>query len=240
MIKQLNPICAKTWHREFSQTEHYAQACGMYKHVISSYREMSLIKAAWHDSVYDTSRAVLEQHQVFDIVPHYYIKYLLEISPNTILDIGCGENIFKKIYPNIVGMDSDSKAKSDLFDHFDQDFVNGHVNVFDAVITINTVHFTAVTDIQQQLKWIHQILKPGGRAFVSTNLETWLMHTSKDCVLDLFPGVPDFYAVLNYVHQQAVDTGLNFLVMDYPALSISEDSTIRDEYNGNLRWVFTK
>ncbi len=87
---------------------------------------------------------------------------------------------------------------------------------------------------------IDRMLKPKGRAFVSTNFETWLMCTDKDTVMSMFGPWPKFNDVMDYIHQEIVATGLNFLVIDYPILSYSKESTVRDDHNGNLRLVFEK
>lgn len=238
MVQQLNPIDADAWRLEFFQSPQFEAAKDIYDHFIVSYQEMSIIKAAWHDTVYDAPRLVCEQHRVFDILPHYYIKWLIDIAPKKIVDIGCGLNVFKKIYPNIVGIDADPKSNCDIFDYLDADFVAGHLENFDAVISMNTIHFSSIDTVKERLLWIKKMLAPGGRAFVSTNIETWLMHTEKQKSLDLFGDIPKLPDILQYIHQQVVDTGIKFLVIDYPVLNYAMDSTIRDDYNGNLRWVF--
>lgn len=240
MIQQLNPIDTEKWWQEFQQSPQFAVSKTSYDYFIKSYQEMTIVKAAWHDTVYDLPRKVCEQHRVFDISPHYYIKFLLDICPEKFVDIGCGENVFKKIYPNIVGIDSDPTSNFDIFDHLDNDFVAGHLECFDAIISINTIHFSPIDTVKDRLLWIKEMLKPNGRAFISTNLETWLMYTDKQRSLSLFDGIPNLENLVQYVHQQVMDTGASFLVIDYPVLKYSHESTIRDDYNGNLRWVFEK
>lgn len=240
MVQQLNPLDIEAWWQEFQQRPEFAVSQTMYDHFIGSYQEMSIVKAAWHDTVYAIPRLVCEQHRVFDISPHYYIKFLLDISPKNFVDIGCGLNVFKKIYPEIIGIDSDPESNFDIFDHVDECFVSGHLECFDAVISINTIHFSSIETVKDRLLWIKDMLKSGGRAFVSTNLETWLMYTDKQRCLSLFDSIPSLTDLVQYVHQQAMDTGIDFLVIDYPALTYTNQSTIRDDYNGNLRWVFKK
>lgn len=212
----------------------------MYDHAISSHQEMTLLKAALHHTVYVDGRKICEQYKIFDIIPHYYIKFLLDTSPDSILDIGCGDNVLKKIYPNIIGMDADPNANYDVFDYFDEEFVDGHTNQYDAIISINAIHFSPIDTIKNRLSMIGRLLKPHGRAFVSTNFETWVMSTDKKVLVSMFGDFPKFDDVMHYIHQEIQATGLNFIVMDYPILSYSKQSSIRDEHNGNLRLVFEK
>ena len=240
-MMQLNPCQPDKWLEKFKQTPYYRKATTLYDHVISSHQEMSVLKAALHHSVYERGRFIGEEYKIFDIIPHYYIQFLLEASPESILDIGCGENNFKKIYPNIIGMDADpDNPKSDVFDYFDDGYVAGHQSMYDAVMTINTIHFSSIDSIKQRLLMISQLLKPGGRAFVSTNFETWLMYTETEVVTAMFGRFPKFSDVMDYMHQEIISTGLDFLVVDYPVLSYAKESTIRDDYNGNIRLVFKK
>jgi len=240
MIEQLNVYEPAAWLAEFETTDEYRAAMCMYDHVIASHQEMTLLKAALHHTVYDKARNVCEEHGILDAVPHYYIRYLLQKRPTAIVDIGCGQNVFKKVYPGITGIDSDRGSAADVFDHFDEDFVLQHPEFYDAVITINAIHFHPIHSITKRLLMINQLLRPGGRAFVSTNLETWLMHTSKSDVLAIFGGLPKFNTVMEYVHQQIMASNLEFLVIDYPVLAYARESTIRDDHNGNLRLVFEK
>lgn len=212
----------------------------MYDHAISSHQEMTLLRAGLHQTVYVEGRKICEEYKIFDITPHYYIKFLLDISPQSIIDIGCGANVFKKIYPNLIGMDADPNAKYDEFDHFDEEFVAARTNMYDAIVTINTIHFSPIDTLRNRLLMINQLLKPRGRAFVSTNFETWLMCTDRKTLTSVFGPFPKFNDVMEYMHQEILSTDLNFLVIDYPILSYSKESTVRDDHNGNLRLVWEK
>ena len=107
MIHQLRPCQPDRWFEDFKQTKHFVSACAQYDHMITSHQEMTVLKAALNHTVYETGRKVCEAYKIFDVIPHYYIKFLLDVDPESILDIGCGENVFRKIYPNVIGMDAD-------------------------------------------------------------------------------------------------------------------------------------
>jgi len=46
--------------------------------------------------------------------------------------------------------------------------------------------------------------------------------------------------ILEYINKQVLKTNLNLLVYDWPILNVSEDATIRDDFNGNIRLVFER
>ena len=237
-VKEINPCAPNSWRKEFETTAAYQQAITLYNHVISSYREMSLLKAAWHHTVYELPRVFCEQYKILDCVPFYYIEKVMQSNPATVVDLGCGLNVFKKIYPNIVGVDSDPNSKFDVFDFFDADFAQGHTHYYNGLISINTIHFSPIDTITQRLLMVKDLVKPGGRAFVSFNLETWLMHTDKTVIDTLFGPVPQFDDIVKYVDQQIIATDFDFEVIDWPVLRTTSESSIRDDYNGNIRLVF--
>ena len=237
-VNEIRPLDQQQWFEKFLSIPKYCKIADQHQHVISSYKEMTLLKAILHDTVYENGRKFLNLYNILDIVPYYYIDYILENNPESILDLGCGLNVFKNFIPGIVGMDADPNSPADIKDFFDQDYVLGHQHKYDALISINTIHFAPVDTITQRLLWASKLICSGGKGFVSFNLETWLMHTSPDTVKKLFGPVPVFDNVINFVNDQIVNTKLDFLVVDWPVLHITEHSTIRDDLNGNIRLVF--
>lgn len=239
-IKEINACNSQQWLEEFLRHPLYQNIAKKYKTHISTYREMSILKASLHDTVYELSRKFTQDYGILDVVPFYYIDFLLQKNPQTILDLGCGLNVFKEHIPGIIGLDADAASNYDIFDHFDQDFVTGHQQTFDAVISINCIHFSSIESITQRLLWVADLIKPHGRAFVSTNLETWLMYTDRTVIEKLFGPKPKFDDIVNFVNDKILDTKLKFLVYDWPVLHYTEHATIRDEHNGNIRLVFEK
>ena len=238
-VKELNVCGADSWKNEFKQNDFFQQIASNYVFTVFSHREMTILKAALHHTVYETPRVFLEDYRILDAVPYYYIKFLLEKQPKVVVDLGCGINNFKPYIPGLIGIDCSSNIKTyDVFDHFDQDFVAGHQQFCDALMSINAIHFSPIDTVTQRLKWTSELIRPGGRGFVATNLETWLMHTPAEQIKKLFGACPKFDDILNYVDEQIIATGLDFIVVDWPVLHGSEHSTIRDELNGNIRLVF--
>lgn len=239
-VKEINPCDPQQWVEKFFENPFYQGIAEKYQMHISSHREMSILKATLHHTVYETGRKFLHDYNILDIVPYYYIDFLLQTNPKTILDLGCGLNIFKAHIPEVQGLDADKNSNYDIFDFFDSTYVAGHQQFVDAVISINCIHFSDIKSITQRLQWVADIVKPGGRGFVSTNLETWLMYTERSVIGDLFGPQPKFDDIVNFVNEQILNTKLNFVVYDWPVLHLTEHSTIRDDLNGNIRLVFEK
>lgn len=238
-VKEINPCDPQIWTNRFKQSPLYQKILPNYKHVISSHREMTFLKAALNHTVYEIPRRFCDNFGILDVIPYYYIEQLMEINPKDMVDIGCGQNVFKKTYPNLLGIDCETQHSCpDIVDYFDEDFCRGHAGWYDAVITINTIHFEPINTIADRILMVNQLLRPGGRAFVAFNFETWLMHTPKDQCVELFGNFPKFDDVINYVNDQIISTKLNFLTIDWPILRVTQESTIRDDYNGNIRLVF--
>ena len=240
MIKQVNPIDIVQWEKEFLNNTFYSKNFVNYDHIIFSYQQMVLLKAALHHTVYELPRKVQRLYKILDAVPYYYVNYLLEKNPKLIVDIGCGENFFKDYLDNIVGVDSDIDSKYDIFDHYDEDYAKNHLNYYDAIITINTIHFNPINKISHEINLIRDMLTAGGRAFVSFNVETWLMYTDKNEIKNIFGFPLNLEKVLLYMHNQIQNLNLNMLVYDWPILRITQESSIRDDLNGNVRIVFEK
>lgn len=238
-VKELNVCKADYWENEFKHNDFFQHIASNYALSVFSHRDMTILKAALHHTVYETPRVFLEEYRILDAVPYYYIKFLLEKQPNIVVDLGCGINNFKPYIPGLVGIDCNHKIKkSDVVDRFDQDFVTGHQQFCDALMSINVIHFSPINTITQRLKWVSELICSGGRGFVATNLETWLMHTPAEQIKKLFGARLKFDDIANYVNEQIIATGLDFIVVDWPVLHGSEHSTIRDELNGNIRLVF--
>ena len=239
LIKEINPIDPDRWLEQFLRSTAYQDNQWRYQYVINGYREMSFLKAALNHTVYEPPRKFCHEHGVLDAVPYYYINQVITDGCQDIIDIGCGYNVFKELYPRIVGMDADPSSPADLRDYLDQCFVDGHQECYDAIISINVIHFSAIDTVAERFDWIRQMLRPGGRAFVSTNIETWLMHTPADICQDRL-GQLTLDRAVQYIDHEIQSLGLDLLVYDWPILNAGLDHTIRDDLNGNIRVVFQK
>jgi hypothetical protein len=207
-------------------------------HLIQGQKEATILKAALNDTVYIPTRQFCYNNDIVDILPFYYLDYLALEREDFVLDLGCGVNPFKKFVTNLQGLDADKNANYDILDHFDADYVQGHKGIWSKIIAINSIHFAPITQVAYQLNLLAELLENNGRAFVATNLETWLMHTEPQIIKNIFGDYPNFRDIVEYFDQQVKQTGLKLLVYDWPILDSSYETSIRDDYNGNIRLVF--
>lgn len=91
----------------------------------------------------------------------YYIDRLYDHAPDSVIDVGCGENMFCDWFPNIVGFDPTPSAwsKSDFVDYFDSDFSQNHTNHYDCGMALNSVHFVDWQDLGSQIELAMNIVK---------------------------------------------------------------------------------
>lgn len=116
----------------------------------------------------------------------YYLQFLLEKNPNTIYDIGCGWNIWKRYYPQIVGIDYNSKH-ADRHERFDDNFIEQNREAFDAVFSVNMYTGLMQADDEcipvtfenyvKQIEYFAQIIKPGGRCYIGLHKISFLRET---------------------------------------------------------------
>ena len=239
-VKEINPLQTELWLSNFKKSKLFRRIAGDYQHVISSYRDMTVLRAALHNTVYTKSRDFCVQYSILDVVPYYYLEKVMQSNPEVTVDLGCGLNIFKQVWPNIIGIDADLNSNYDTMDHFDQEFALGHQQYCNALISINAIHFAPIDQIAVRLKWCADMLKPGGKAFIAFNLETWLMYTEKYRSIELFGSSPQLDDIVNYVDKEIQSLGLDLIVYDWPVLRVPPESTIRDDHNGNIRLVFQR
>lgn len=83
----------------------------------------------------------------------YYIDVLYSNKPTSVIDVGCGECIWKRWFPNIIGFDpiTNEFSQQDFVDYFDQDFSKGHQENWHNGMAINSLHFIDWKDIEQQI-----------------------------------------------------------------------------------------
>jgi hypothetical protein len=90
----------------------------------------------------------------------------LNIDTKKTVDVGCGGNFFKKIYPNIWGVDMNGSA----FDEkLTPDWYIDNWGKWSHAFAINSMHFFPQQQIPEQVKKIIGILQPNGTAFITLN-----------------------------------------------------------------------
>ena len=125
--------------------------------------------ATHYDQLHDTT-------EDFDITPrylyesglkigfrdiYYYIDQLYDNQPTSVVDVGCGECIWKNWFPNIVGFDPNTNefSNQDFVDFFDEDFSKGHAKNWDCGMALNSIHFINWNSIPNQIDLAMNIVK---------------------------------------------------------------------------------
>lgn len=82
-----------------------------------------------------------------------------------VIDIGCGNNEFKPLIKNLLGIDI-VNPRADIIIDFD-DFETEQR--FDVALCLGIIQYGNRADIERQLQKLSQIIRPGGRVFWRTN-----------------------------------------------------------------------
>ena len=91
----------------------------------------------------------------------YYIDQLYNTGPTSVIDVGCGECIWKKWFPNIIGFDPNTNefSQQDFVDFFDKDFSTGHAQQYACGMALNSLHFVDWNSIPNQLDLAMNIVR---------------------------------------------------------------------------------
>lgn len=166
----------------------------------------------------------------------YMIDYIVKNTKEyPLIDIGCGMNLFKNIYP-IIGLDKDPRA--DIQGLFDEKFMKDHWEKFPAAIAINSLHFIPLNQISYRIKQFSNIIQPKGLGYITLNIQRLIDKTNQvdpeyiiskklDCELNLrkyvFSKVYSLYDTLELLYYE--DT---------------IDKIADDFMDGNIKIIFKK
>jgi hypothetical protein len=146
------------------------------KQLVNEYDVVYFDKQHFFERAHITPRQKAANHDQswFSAIPFYYIEWLQEINPEKIYDLGCGWNIFKKYYPNIIGVGAEDPKSpffyADIHDIVDDDYILGHQEYFESVFSICALHFIPLSDIRKRVLDFASMIKPGGRGWLSLNV----------------------------------------------------------------------
>jgi len=154
------------FEQEFSKSSIYQQLANDYPVL---YTEVNDITEVTKDFSYKVPRATLREQGIFVCSSFYYIGMLLETNPKVILDVGCGDNIFKKYIPQIVGLDPMCE-EADICEKFNDEFVAKHQGEYDCAMAVQSIHHVSLLGFVDRINQFGKLIKPGGRGYFSTNL----------------------------------------------------------------------
>ena len=104
------------------------------------------------------------------------------------------------------------------------------------MFSINAIHFISLVDFEKRILEFINIVKPGGRGFVTFNLTRMLELTSKEELEQLFSTqLIKIPLIVEYIRSAIRNISIKFLVVD-----LYIDKEINEIMNGNIRLVFEK
>lgn len=166
---------------------------------------------------------------------YYYIDAMLGVNPKTVIDIGCGENMFKDIVPGLIGCDPNGTF-ADFTESFGYsgEFSADHKHEYDAAMSICSIHFISLKEFRDQIMRFANVIKPGGRGLLVMNGIRMVERTSDEDLIELFGTTePTPLMVEEYIDGELKKMSLNFLIVDNIV------SQKYDEWmDGNIRLVF--
>lgn len=113
-----------------------------------------------------TARGYMEYRVTFRDI-FYYISWLYDNDPKSVLDWGCGDNIFKRWFPNMIGADlrhyTCFNNKPDLFVSNIDEFYRDNKEKFDCGMALNSIHFCDYNTFQKNLLNCMNFITTGGR-----------------------------------------------------------------------------
>ena len=212
----------------------------IYKKIISYYgNDVTVSFDPVHLGVFDnlTPRQLLSK-KIVTAVSFYYLQFLLDFAPRQMLDIGCGDNTFKNFLPNVIGIDPYPFVDPgpDKIESFDQTFVLRHKEQYECAFSINALHFVSLSELSNRILDFSNLIKPGGRGYISLNAARMVEKTSDEERISLFGStIVGTDRLAEYCDTIVKDLPLQFLVVD------NLINHFRNEYiDGNLRLVFEK
>jgi hypothetical protein len=161
---------------------------------------------------------------------YYYIDQLYNNQPNSIVDVGCGECVWKNWFPNIVGFDPNTNefSKQDFVDFFDKDFSKGHTKHWDCGMALNSIHFVDWDRIPNQIDLAMNIVKDQ------------FLFTFNFNVISNKPTLPMKQLILLF-DQMLSSSVYSIKLLDYPVLrGVSERQLNNWAYaNGHVRFILS-
>jgi hypothetical protein len=234
-LLQINPYHEHQWRKKFTATQWYRD---VRQNLPADITEI------WTRSALPSNMpASREFHftRYFAMSTFYFIEKVLQTSPDTIVDLGCGGNLFRRLVRNLVGIDP-YHPSADVNDFVDDGFIQGHRAQFDAAIAINSLHFRGLDQFRKVLDDFYSMLKPGGTGFITFGLGVMVDHTSDDAWIEIFDQDPintTADTVIYWVDQQLRDLAWDLHVVDQYYFNHLEIGNIElsNPVDGNIRIV---
>jgi len=223
-MKNINAYCEDKFYSSFLENPIYAE-------IQKDYDKVFWGKNRTDWKLWDmTPRQLLGETRSteFDMTSLYYMSFLLEKNPDTIYDLGCGWNIFKKYIRKIYGIDPHSMY-ADSRETIDDKWLSARKGTLNSVMSICALHFTPLEAMKKRVVNFASLLQTGGRGYLSLNLQRMIERSTVD---EFKNSDFDFDG---YVRNELEDIPFKYLVFDVD-FSYGKDTGI----DGNIRLVVEK
>lgn len=102
----------------------------------------------------------------------YYISWLYDNNPTSVLDYGCGDNIFSKWFPNIYAVDVTSSWS--MFNRpneliIPETFYHKNIGKFECGMALNSLHFNSWQDVKKNIHNCMAMITNNGRFLFTLN-----------------------------------------------------------------------
>jgi hypothetical protein len=238
MLENINPYNEAEFQESFSKTVIYKKLAedGDYISWKKNYQD-------YESSIEYTPRWIVSS-RVFSLASFYYLNFITQRANETIYDIGCGHNWFKKYLTDsdIIGIDHRPDSKRLFFgdreEVFDGNWLKNNSNRFNYAYSINALHFVPISTMKERVLDFINTIKVGGAGYITLNADCLLHAESVDKLVELFGrGDPSPDVVEKYVRENLSD--LKNYVNEL--LCVDIDLTHLNEWmDGNIRIAFRK
>lgn len=225
----------ETWKTKFSKLDLYKRLSNNYDNVYFDRRDLFFHGENW---LRPTPRVLLGQKWT-SAIPFYYIEWLQETHPERIYDIGCGCNLFKNYYSNIIGVGAedpnlDPYFAADIHDYVDDAYISGHQEYFESVFSINALHYIPLSDIRKRALDFLSMIKPNGRGWLSLNAMRMIEEDPLYSDVRIDRNKEDLLSIQNFCKEQLKNLP-HLVLLDIDLL------TVPNEYmDGNIHILFDK
>lgn len=168
MLDNFNVYDEESWEAEFTGSTIHQQLC----------REFDLITFDSDLENFGKVKGMTSRHfrgiRIVSAMPFWFIDQIAKANKHPIYDLGCGWNLYKKYYNNIVGI-SGEEPDTPLFFGDEHGFVTpayivGNVGRFHNIITQNALHYITIEELLPQIAGIMSMCKIHGYVFIEFNI----------------------------------------------------------------------
>lgn len=163
----------------------------------------------------------------------YYIDLIYTNSPETIIDIGCGECIWKDYYPNIIGLDTlqTEHSNEDINDYFDEQFSGSHSGHYSCGIALGSLHFNKWEDLSNVIENAMNVVTD--RFLFTFNFDRLDEH-SKESAIQFNTSQEK----VQYIEKTLTDLPYKVVMLDYAELDKTDMyHTFEQMCNGHVRFI---